>query len=155
MTVRIQREDFDIAAEIARLTGGRSDIGAVATFTGICRDDGIKAMTLEHYPGMAEAEIARHVDDAQARWPLLGVTVIHRYGRLAPGENIVLVIAASSHREAAFAAAEFLMDYLKTRAPFWKKEERSGASGWVEARQIDAAAAERWTEGSGKREAAE
>ena len=155
MTVHIQREDFDIAAEIARLTQGRSDIGAVATFTGICRDDGIKAMTLEHYPGMAEAEIARHVEQAQARWPLLGVTVIHRYGRLATGENIVLVIAASSHREPAFAAAEFLMDYLKTRAPFWKKEERSGSAGWVEARQIDAAAAERWTEGSGKREAAE
>jgi len=155
MTVRIQREDFDIAAEIARLTGSRSDIGAVATFTGICRDDGIKAMTLEHYPGMAEAEIERHVDEAQARWPLLGVTVIHRHGRLTPGENIVLVATASSHREAAFAAAEFLMDYLKTRAPFWKKEERADSAGWVEARQIDAAAAERWTEGGGKREAAE
>jgi molybdopterin synthase catalytic subunit len=155
MTVRIQREDFDIAAEIARLTRGRSDIGAVATFTGICRGDGIKAMTLEHYPGMAEAEIERHVDEAQARWPLLGVTVIHRHGRLTPGENIVLVATASSHREAAFAAAEFLMDYLKTRAPFWKKEERADSAGWVEARQIDAAAAERWTEGGGKREAAE
>jgi molybdopterin synthase catalytic subunit len=155
MTVRIQREDFDIAAEIARLTRSRSDIGAVATFTGICRGDGIKAMTLEHYPGMAEAEIERHVDEAQARWPLLGVTVIHRHGRLTPGENIVLVATASSHREAAFAAAEFLMDYLKTRAPFWKKEERADSAGWVEARQIDAAAAERWTEGGGKREAAE
>jgi molybdopterin synthase catalytic subunit len=155
MTVRIQREDFDVGAEIARLTGGRRDIGAVATFTGICRDDGIKAMTLEHYPGMAEAEIARHVEEAQARWPLLGVTVIHRYGWLTPGENIVLVITAASHREAAFAAAEFLMDYLKTRAPFWKKEERSGSAGWVEARQIDAAAAERWTDGCSKREAAE
>jgi len=155
MTVRIQREDFDIAAEIARLTRGRSDIGAVATFTGLCRGDGIKAMTLEHYPGMAEAEIERHVDEAQARWPLLGVTVIHRHGRLTPGENIVLVATASSHREAAFAAAEFLMDYLKTRAPFWKKEERADSAGWVEARQIDAAAAERWTEGGGKREAAE
>jgi molybdopterin synthase catalytic subunit len=155
MTVRIQREDFDVGAEIARLTGGRRDIGAVATFTGICRDDGIKAMTLEHYPGMAEAEIARHVEEARARWPLLGVAVIHRYGRLVPGENIVLVITASSHREAAFAAAEFLMDYLKTRAPFWKKEERSDGAGWVEARQIDAAAAERWTEGGSEREAAE
>jgi molybdopterin synthase catalytic subunit len=155
MTVRIQREDFDIAAEIARLTRGRSDIGAVATFTGLCRGDGIKAMTLEHYPGMAEAEIERHVDEAQARWLLLGVTVIHRHGRLTPGENIVLVATASSHREAAFAAAEFLMDYLKTRAPFWKKEERADSAGWVEARQIDAAAAERWTEGGGKREAAE
>jgi len=155
MTVRIQREDFDIGAEIARLTQGRADIGAVATFTGICRDDGIKAMTLEHYPGMAEAEIARHVEQAQSRWPLLGVTVIHRHGRLTPGENIVLVLTASSHREAAFAAAEFLMDYLKTRAPFWKKEERADGAGWVEARQIDAAAAERWTEGGSRREAAE
>jgi molybdopterin synthase catalytic subunit len=154
MTVRIQREDFDLGAEIARLTHGRADVGAVATFTGICRDDGIKAMTLEHYPGMAEAEIARHVEEAEKRWPLLGATVIHRHGRLTPGENIVLVITASSHREAAFAAAEFLMDYLKTRAPFWKKEERSGSAGWVEARQIDAAAAERWTEGGGRREAA-
>jgi len=155
MTVRIQREDFDIGAEIARLTQGRADIGAVATFTGICRDDGIKAMTLEHYPGMAEAEIARHVEQAQSRWPLLAVTVIHRHGRLTPGENIVLVLTASSHREAAFAAAEFLMDYLKTRAPFWKKEERADGAGWVEARQIDAAAAERWTEGGSRREAAE
>jgi molybdopterin synthase catalytic subunit len=155
MTVRIQREDFDIGAEIARLTRARANIGAVATFTGICRDDGITAMTLEHYPGMAEAEIERHVEEAQTRWPLLGVTVIHRHGRLTPGENIVLVITASSHREAAFAAAEFLMDYLKTRAPFWKKEERADSAGWVEARQIDAAAAERWTEGGSKREAAE
>ena len=155
MTVRIQREDFDVAAEIARLTRGRSDIGAVATFTGICRDDGIKAMTLEHYPAMAESEIARHVEQAEKRWPLLGVTVIHRYGRLTPGENIVLAVTASSHREAAFAAAEFLMDYLKMRAPFWKKEERADSAGWVEARQIDAAAAERWTEGRSRREAAE
>ena len=155
MAVRIQREDFDLAAEIAQLTRGRTDIGAVATFTGICRDDGIVAMTLEHYPGMAEAEIERHVEEARTRWPLSGVTVIHRHGRLTPGENIVLVITASSHREAAFAAAEFLMDYLKTRAPFWKKEERAGGAGWVEARQIDAAAAERWTEGGGRREAAE
>ena len=155
MTVRIQREDFDVGAEIARLTQGRADIGAVATFTGICRDDGVKAMTLEHYPGMAEAEIARHVEEAQRRWPLLGVAVIHRHGRLVPGENIVLVITASSHREAAFAAAEFLMDYLKTCAPFWKKEERADGAGWVEARQIDAAAADRWTEGGSRREAAE
>src|SRR5438874_642606 len=129
-------------------TQGRADVGAVATFTGICRgSDGgerITAMTLEHYPGMAEAEIARHVEEAQARWPLLGVTVIHRYGRLVPGENVVLVVTASSHREAAFAAAEFLMDYLKTRAPFWKKEERALGAEWVEARQTDSAAVERW-----------
>ena len=155
MTVRIQREDFDIGAEIVALTKGRTDVGAVATFTGICRDDGIAAMTLEHYPGMAESEIASHVEEAEKRWPLFGVTVIHRYGRLTPGENIVLVLTASSHREAAFAAAEFLMDYLKTRAPFWKKEERAGSAGWVEARQFDAAAAERWTEGGSRREAAE
>ena len=155
MTVRIQGENFDVGAEIARLTQGRTDIGAVATFTGICRDDGIVAMTLEHYPGMAEAETERHVAEAEKRWPLLGVTVIHRHGRLTPGENIVLVATASSHREAAFAAAEFLMDYLKTRAPFWKKEERADSAGWVEARQIDAAAAERWTEGGSRREAAE
>src|SRR6478672_11473516 len=132
MTVRIQREDFDVGAEIARLSRGRTDIGAVASFTGICRNDGIAAMTLEHYPDMAEAEIARHVEEAQARWPLLGVKVIHRYGRLTPGDNVVLVVTASSHREAAFAAAEFLMDYLKTRAPFWKKEEApDGAVTWV------------------------
>jgi molybdopterin synthase catalytic subunit len=144
VTVRLQREDFDIGAEIAQLTQGRTDIGAVATFTGICRDDGIVAMTLEHYPGMAEAEISRHVEEAQTRWPLKGVTVIHRHGRLVPGENVVLVITASSHREAAFAAAEFLMDYLKVSAPFWKKEERAQGAGWVEAKQIDTAAAERW-----------
>jgi molybdopterin synthase catalytic subunit len=153
VTVRLQREDFDIGAEIARLSQGRTDVGAVASFTGICRGGDIAAMTLEHYPGMAEAEIERHVAEAETRWPLLGVTVIHRYGRLVPGDNIVLVATASQHREAAFAAAEFLMDYLKTRAPFWKKEERAGGDGWVEARQSDAAAAERW---SGRRpEAAE
>ena len=155
MTVRIQREDFDIGAEIVRLTNERTDIGAVATFTGICRGDGIAAMTLEHYPGMAEAEIARHVEEAQARWPLLGVTVIHRYGRLLPGENIVLVIATSSHREAAFAAAEFLMDYLKVSAPFWKKEERAEGAGWVEAKQIDTTAAQRWGQAGRRSETAE
>jgi molybdopterin synthase catalytic subunit len=157
--VRLQREDFDIGAEITRLTQGRTDIGAVATFTGICRADNegqrIEAMTLEHYPGMAEAEIARHIEEAQARWLLLGVTVIHRYGRLVPGDNVVLVVTASSHREAAFAAAEFLMDYLKTRAPFWKKEERAGGAGWVEARQTDDAAAERWRQSGRRPDAAE
>ena len=145
MAVRIQREDFDVGGEIAKLAQGRTDIGAVASFTGICRSDGIVAMTLEHYPGMAEAEIERHVAEAQARWPLLGVTVIHRYGRLVPGDNIVLVAAASSHREAAFAAAEFLMDYLKTQAPFWKKEERAAGTDWVEARRSDDTAAARWS----------
>ena len=157
--VRLQREDFDVGAEIAALTQGRKDIGAVATLTGICRADNegqrIQAMTLEHYPGMAEAEITRHVEEAQARWPLLGVTVVHRYGRLVPGDNVVLVVTASSHREAAFAAAEFLMDYLKTRAPFWKKEERAGGADWVEARQTDDAAAERWQQAGRSPEAAE
>lgn len=147
-TIRIQREPFDIAAETAKLTRGRVDIGAVVTFTGICRGDEngkpIAALTLEHYPGMAEREIARHVEEAQSRWPLLGVTVIHRYGRLTPGDDIVLVITASSHREAAFAAAEFLMDYLKTQAPFWKQVEQAGTRTWVEARAADDAAASRW-----------
>jgi molybdopterin synthase catalytic subunit len=147
-TVRLQREDFDAAAEAARIARGRTDIGAVVTFTGVCRGDesgeSISALTLEHYPDMANAEIARHVEEAQARWPLLGVTVIHRYGRLVPGENIVLVVTASAHRDAAFAAAEFLMDYLKTRAPFWKKIERSAGATWVDAKATDDAAALRW-----------
>jgi len=159
LTVRLQRENFDIGAEIAALTQGRTDIGALATFTGICRADNegqrIEAMTLEHYPGMAETEIARHVEEAEKRWPLLGATVIHRYGRLIPGENVVLVVTASSHREAAFAAAEFLMDYLKTRAPFWKKEERALGAEWVEARQTDSAAVERWQQAGRRPEAAE
>src|SRR5919108_2107009 len=137
-TVRLQREPFDTAAETAALTRGRTDIGAVVAFTGICggAEGGapITALTLEHYPGMAEAEIARHVEEAQRRWALLGVTVIHRYGRILPGENIVLVVTASSHREAAFDAAAFLMDYLKTRAPFWKQVEVAGGKTWVEAK---------------------
>jgi molybdopterin synthase catalytic subunit len=147
-TIRIQREPFDVAAETAGLKHGRTDIGAVVTFTGTCRreenGEPIAALTLEHYPGMAEQEIARHVEEAQARWPLLGVTVIHRHGRLVPGEDIVLVATASSHRQAAFAAAEFLMDYLKTHAPFWKQVEQSGNKTWVEARDVDDAAAARW-----------
>ena len=126
-TVRLQREPFDAAAEAAKLTRGRIDVGAVVTFTGVCRGsergEPIAALTLEHYPDMAEAEIERHVAEAADRWPLLGVTVVHRHGRIVPGEDIVLVVTASSHREAAFAAAEFLMDYLKTRAPFWKQVE--------------------------------
>jgi molybdopterin synthase catalytic subunit len=158
-TIRLQRESFDAAAEAERMTRGRTDIGAVVTFTGICRgaEDGapIAALTLEHYEGMAEAEIARHVEEAQARWPLLGVTVIHRYGRIEPGENIVLVITASSHRQAAFAAAEFLMDYLKTRAPFWKQVESAASKTWVEAKSVDDAAAERWTAPARRGEAAE
>src|SRR5581483_173121 len=144
-TVRLQRGPFDIAAETAAMTRARTDVGAVVTFTGICRADEngapIAALTLEHYPGMAEAEIARHVEEAHARWPLLGVTVIHRHGRLTPGEVIVLVATASSHREAAFAAAAFLMDYLKTRAPFWKHVETADGTAWVDAKATDDAAA--------------
>jgi molybdopterin synthase catalytic subunit len=149
-TVRLQTEAFDVAAEVARMTAGRDDIGAVVTFTGICRADEngepIAALTLEHYPGMADAEIARHVNEARARWPLLGVIVVHRYGRLRPGEAIVMVATASSHREAAFAAASFLMDYLKTRAPFWKQVEKASGTTWVDAKATDDAAAERWAE---------
>ncbi|RAI39715.1 molybdenum cofactor biosynthesis protein MoaE [Rhodoplanes roseus] len=148
MTVRIQREPFDAAAEAKAITAGRTDIGAVVTFTGICRgsDDGqpVAALTLEHYPGMAEAEIERHVAEAERRWPLMGVTVVHRFGRMVPGDDIVLVVTAASHRGDAFAAAEFLMDWLKTRAPFWKKEERPGEAGWVAARDSDDDAATRW-----------
>jgi molybdopterin synthase catalytic subunit len=148
-TIRLQSTDFDAAAEAALLTRGRTDIGAVVTFTGICRGTEagapVAAMTLEHYPGMAEAEIARHVAEAEARWPLLGVTIIHRYGRLVPGDNIVLVVTAASHRGDAFAAAEFLMDYLKTRAPFWKQEERPDGAAWVDAKSIDDTAADRWS----------
>ena len=147
-TVRIQREPFDVAAETAKLTRGRTDVGAVVTFTGVCRGDEngkpIASLTLEHYPDMAEQEILRHVEEAQARWPLLGVTVIHRHGRLVPGDDIVLVATASSHRPEAFAAAEFLMDYLKTNAPFWKQVEQAGNTTWVEARDADDAAAARW-----------
>ncbi len=157
-TIRLQREAFDVAAETAALTRGRTDIGAVVTFTGVCRADEngkpIAALTLEHYPGMAEAEIARHVEEACARWPLLGATVIHRHGRIAPGEMIVLVVAASSHREAAFAAASFLMDYLKTRAPFWKRVETPAGTSWVEAKAEDDAAIARWAGAPAEREAA-
>ena len=146
--VRIQAGDFDVAAEIAALTAGRTDIGAVVTFTGLCRDEAgrLVALELEHYPGMAEAEIARIASEAMARWPLQGLTAIHRHGRIEPGQNIVLVVAASSHRQAAFEAANFLMDYLKSRAPFWKKEHRADGSegGWVEAKEADDRAAARW-----------
>ena len=156
--IRLQREPIAVAAEVEKLVGARKDIGAVVTFTGICRADEsgapIAALTLEHYPGMAEGEIARHVEEAYARWPLLGALVIHRYGRIAPGEDIVLVATASSHRQAAFAAAEFLMDYLKTRAPFWKQVEAAGGTAWVEAKAVDDAAAERWSGAPARRDAA-
>jgi molybdopterin synthase catalytic subunit len=148
-TIRIQEADFDIAREIAALTKGRIDIGAVVSFSGICRGsengEPIAALTLEHYPGMAEAEIKRHTDEAMSRWPLTGLTVIHRVGRITPGENIVLVLAASAHRQAAFEAAEFLMDYLKANAPFWKREESAKGTSWIEAHDHDDAAAARWT----------
>jgi molybdopterin synthase catalytic subunit len=147
-TVRVQSEPFDVAAETAALTRGRADIGAVVSFTGLCRDeDGrLTALELEHYPGMAEAEIARVAAEAEARWPLLGLTVIHRFGKIVPGDPIVLVLAASSHRREAFEAADFLMDYLKTRAPFWKREHpASGEPGaWVDAKGEDDRAASRW-----------
>ena len=149
VTIRIQQADFDIGREIAALTAGRTDIGAVVTFSGICRgsegDEAIAALTLEHYPGMAEAEIARHAETAMSRWPLTGLTVIHRVGRITAGENIVLVLTASAHRQAAFQAAEFLMDYLKANAPFWKREEKPTGTNWVDAHGHDDAAAARWT----------
>ena len=149
VTIRIQEADFDIAQETAVLTRGRTDIGAIVSFSGICRgsEDGeaIAALTLEHYPGMAEAEIARHAETALSRWPLTGLTVIHRVGRIMPGENIVLVLTASQHRQAAFQAAEFLMDYLKANAPFWKREEKPAGTRWIDAHHHDDAAAARWT----------
>jgi molybdopterin synthase catalytic subunit len=157
MSVRITEAPIDVAAETAALSRGRSDAGALVTFTGICRgeEEGapIAALVLEHYPEMAEDEIKRHVEEAKKRWPLLGVRIAHRVGRIAPGETIVFVAAASAHRQAAFAAAEFLTDYLKTRAPFWKKVARADGTHWVAARKTDDAAAARWKKPG--REAAE
>ena len=147
-TIRIQAEDFDTAAEIRAISAGRTDIGAVVSFSGLCRDEQGKltGLELEHYPGMAEAEIRRIAEQAVSRWPLTGLTAIHRFGKIAPGENIVLVVTASAHRQAAFEAAEFLMDFLKTRAPFWKKERLTSddTGGWVEASANDDKATERW-----------
>lgn len=147
-SVRIQAEDFDLAVEVSRLTEGRADVGAVVTFSGLCRDEAgaLSALELEHYPDMAQAEIGRIAREAMERWALQGLTAIHRYGKIRPGENIVLVVAASSHRHAAFEAASFLMDFLKSRAPFWKKEHRVDGSegGWVDAKESDDAAAARW-----------
>ena len=146
--VRVQADAFRVEDEIAALAAGRTDIGAIVTFSGLCRDEAgtLAALEIEHYPGMAEAEIARVVAQAEARWPLAGVRVIHRHGRIAPGEPIVLVVAASRHRVAAFEAASFLMDYLKAFVPFWKKEHRvDGTSGdWVAAKGSDDEAAARW-----------
>ena len=145
--IRVQAEPFDAAAESRRITQGRTDIGAVVTFTGLCRSEGgsLAALELEHYPGMAEEELERVAREALARWPLQGVTIIHRHGRIAPGEDIVLVVTASAHRRAAFESADFLMDYLKTDAPFWKQEETEAGTAWVEAKAADDAARERWT----------
>ncbi len=147
-TVRVQAGDFDIAIEQANLVAGSNDIGAIVAFTGLCRDEAntLASLELEHYPGMAEEEMGRVLAEARNRWPLDGATLIHRYGKIEPGGNIVLVITASRHRTAAFAAAEFLMDYLKSRAPFWKKEHRiDGTSGaWVDAKEADDRALERW-----------
>lgn len=146
--IRIQQQDFDIATEVNSLTASRADVGAVVTFSGICRDeDGqLAALELEHYPGMAEAEITRIAEAACKRWPIIALTVIHRIGKISPGENIVLVVAASSHRQAAFDGASYLMDYLKTSAPFWKKEyHKDGTSGeWVSAKDSDDDAIKRW-----------
>ena len=143
--IRIQQEDFDLNDEIDALTDGRTDIGGVASFVGVVRgDDHLTSLTLEHYPGMTEREIASHVEEAAKRWPLLGATIVHRVGMLVPGDRIVLVAVASSRRGAAFEACEFLMDYLKTRAPFWKHEDRGSQSAWVEARASDEKAADRW-----------
>jgi molybdopterin synthase catalytic subunit len=147
--IRVQTEDFDIGAEIAALKADRTDIGAIVTFTGTVRDQDstITEMTLEHYPGMTEAELARIEKEAHAHWPLQASLIVHRTGTLKPGDNIVLVITASAHRDAAFDAAKFLMDYLKTSAPFWKRETGPSGSKWVEAKEDDTAARSRWTAG--------
>jgi molybdopterin synthase catalytic subunit len=148
MTVRVQREDFDVGAEMDALVRGAPDIGAVASFVGLVRDsnDGsaVSAMTLEHYPGMTERALDEIIAEARGRWRIDRVLVIHRYGRLVPGDRIVLVVVTGVHRGDAFAACEFVMDYLKTRAPFWKKETTARGERWVEARVSDDTAAARW-----------
>lgn len=148
MSVSVQADPFDIAAEMAALTAGNKDIGAVVSFTGLVREmtaaGAIQSMELEHYPGMTERALQSIVAEAKARWPLQNVRLIHRYGPMAPGEGIVLVLTAARHRQAAFEAADFLMDYLKTKAPFWKKEAGPKGARWVDARDSDDAAAARW-----------
>lgn len=148
MAVRVQSEDFDVGAEIAALTAGRTDIGGVATFLGLVRDiaggDEVKAMTLEHYPGMTEKMLSEIEAEARERWPLDEALIIHRYGRLEPGDRIVLVVTASAHRQAALESCAFLIDWLKTKAPFWKLEETGKGDHWVEARESDDEAAARW-----------
>ncbi len=159
MSVSVQQADFDAGAEIAALSAGREDVGAVASFVGLVRADkqakvsagdtaAVQAMTLEHYPGMTEKALQAIVEEARGRWDIYGVRVIHRVGRLVPGDRIVFVAVASAHRGEAFAAREFIMDYLKTRAPFWKKEDTSAGGHWVDARESDDAAAGRWDERS-------
>ena len=145
--IRVQEEDFDVGAEFARLTDGRTDVGGVASFVGVVRDAAgtVNAMTLEHYPGMTERELEKIEAEARRRWPLQDVLIVHRYGRLEPGERIVLVLTASEHRDAALESCQFLIDWLKTKAPFWKLEEGESGGTWVEARQSDDDAAERWT----------
>ena len=148
--IRVQQDDFDVGAEIARLTDGRTDIGGVCAFVGLVRDVAadapVKSMTLEHYPGMTEKELARIEAKAQDRWPLEATLIVHRTGRLEPGDRIVLVVTTSAHRQAAFDACHFLIDWLKTKAPFWKQEEGPGGAQWVEARGDDDDAAARWSD---------
>jgi len=145
--IQVQEALFDVAAESAALTAGRTDVGGVASFLGVCRgDDGLAAMVLEHYPGMTERALGRIAAEAEARWPLTGCTVIHRVGRILPGEPIVLVLTASAHRAAALESCAFLIDWLKTKAPFWKREEfADGDARWVAAKNEDDAAAARWS----------
>jgi len=148
--IKVQAEDFDIGSEVRSLTVGRTDIGAIVTFTGTVRDGSadnpLVSMTLEHYPGMTESELARIEKEANERWPLQGSLIIHRFGELKPGDNIVLVVTASRHRQAAFDAASFLMDFLKTNAPFWKKETGPDGSDWVSAKSSDDDALDKWSE---------
>ena len=154
MSVRVQREDFDVGREIERVMRAAGDVGGVASFVGVVRrgsgESAIKSMTLEHYPAMTEKELARIEGEACARWPIAGSLVIHRYGRLVPGDRIVLVITASSHRRAAFEACEFLVDWLKTKAPFWKSEESAQGPRWVAAQSADDEAAARWSKESSR-----
>ncbi|MFO1105750.1 MAG: molybdenum cofactor biosynthesis protein MoaE [Amaricoccus sp.] len=147
MAVRIQRDDFDLGAELAVLRAGRRDIGALVSFTGLVRDAGgaVETLELEHYPGMAERALAAIEAEARARWSLQASLIVHRYGCLAPGDQIMMVATAASHRSEAFEAAEFLMDYLKSRAPFWKKQTGPDGNGWVEARDLDEQALARWS----------
>jgi len=150
--IRVQEQPFDLGAELAALSAGRTDIGAVASFVGLVRDhagdQAIGAMTLEHYPGMTEKKLAEIEAEAHARWPLQASLIVHRYGRMLPGESIVLVATASQHRAAALESCAFLIDWLKTQAPFWKLEEGAGGAQWVEARETDEDAAARWRRGS-------